>query len=451
VTRRLLAGLDVGTTAIKAVVFTESGDAVSQGRAAMPWASTATGAHVEPMSLAASAVDALEQALAGAPDGDVVGLGVASMGESGVLLNSSGTPLGPIVAWHDTRDERELASLEAHIDAATFAQTTGLPMRHQWSLTKHRWLLANHPETRGAKRRLNVAEWVVRSLGGEDACERSLASRTGWLRLDTGDWWDESLSWSGAEASLMPTLVDAGTPLGTVSARAGLPRLTGATLTVAGHDHQVAAIGAGALQDGDELDSCGTAEALVRSVPAHLGPEAVEQLVGAGVTVGWHALGGRWSLLGATTGGLTLQRVLSVLGVERRDIPELDRLALLSRSSTVHVIVEGGGNTIAGIRDAVGPADVWRAALEHVTSEIGDIHDAMSALSGPHRALVVTGGWSHSSGLMTLKRRRFGPLQVSSVSETGALGAALLAGLASGTFGDTTQFPAQRHGPRTVR
>ena len=76
----LLVGLDVGTTSVKAVVFTESGSAVSQGRTAMRWVGTATGAETDPMDVIVAVVDALGQALAGASDGDVVGLGVASMG-----------------------------------------------------------------------------------------------------------------------------------------------------------------------------------------------------------------------------------------------------------------------------------------------------------------------------------------------------------------------------------
>jgi sugar (pentulose or hexulose) kinase len=142
---RLLVGLDVGTTSSKAVVLTEDGEAVSQGRAGVPWVSGPTGAQVDPRDLVASAMDALGRALAGAPEGEVVGLGVASMGESGVLLDSSGSPLAPIIAWHDTRDHAELADLQAQFDPRTFARTTGLPMRHQWSLTKHRWAAGEPP------------------------------------------------------------------------------------------------------------------------------------------------------------------------------------------------------------------------------------------------------------------------------------------------------------------
>ena len=222
-------------------------------------------------ALLAAAKSAVAQALSDCPPGQIAGLGVTSLAESGVLLDAHGTPVAPVIAWHDTRDDAELASLGRH-HRPEFAATTGLPLRQQWSLTKHRWLMDHVPSARTAVRRLNVAEWIVRGLGGEEATEQSLASRTGWLRLAERSWWSDTLDWSGATESLMPPLVTAGTPLGRVSADAGLPRLAGAVLTLAGHDHQAAVIGAGADGPGDELDSCGTAEALVRTVPPTFPP-----------------------------------------------------------------------------------------------------------------------------------------------------------------------------------
>ena len=218
----------------------------------------------------------------------------------------------------------------ALVTAHDFSAMTGLPARQQWSLTKHRWLLDNMPEARRAVRRLNVAEWIVRGLGGEEATEQSLASRTGWLRLAQRSWWSDTLEWSGASQDLMPPLVTAGTPLGRVSADAEIPRLTGAVLTLAGHDHQAAVIGAGADGPGDELDSCGTAEALVRTIAPGLSPLVVAELADAGITTGWHAVADHWCLLGATQGGLALQRIMGLLGKDKADLPALD-LAELSR------------------------------------------------------------------------------------------------------------------------
>ena len=160
--------------------------------------------------------------------------------------------------------------------------------------------------------------------------ELSLASRTGWLDLARRDWWDEALAWSGARRPLLPELVASGEPVGTAHDRWGVPGLGGAALTVAGHDHQAAAIGADAARVHAELDSCGTAEAYVRTVPPGLAADDIRALTDAEITVGWHALAEHWCLLGATRGGLVLQRVLALLGRGRADLAALDAAALRS-------------------------------------------------------------------------------------------------------------------------
>jgi len=430
---RLFVGLDVGTTTSKAVVFTEAGDPVASGRADTPWIVTNSGIEMDALALLASAKAAVAAALADCPPGPIVGLGVASLAESGVLLDRRGDPVAPVIAWHDTRDRAELADLGNTVRAQDFSATTGLPFRQQWSLTKHRWLLDNVPSARNAVRRLNVAEWIVRGLGGDEATEQSLASRTGWLQLADRTWWDETLAWSGAGAALMPPLVTAGTPLGHVTAEAGLPRLTGALLTVAGHDHQAAVIGAGADGPGDQLDSCGTAEALVRTISPGLPPLVVAGLAERGITTGWHAVENSWCLLGATQGGLALQRILTLLGKTRVELPALDAEAMALPLPEMCVSAPAFGQLdILGIADGDGPPQLWRAAIEAVADQAAEIHETMSAVSGRHRTLVVTGGWSRSECLIAAKKRRFGELVRADVNEAGALGAAMLAARAAG-------------------
>jgi sugar (pentulose or hexulose) kinase len=450
-TAELLVGLDVGTTSSKAVVFGTDGVALALGRAATPWrvvarpagAADATfGAELQADELWDAAVTALSRALAGVPDGRVVGLGVTSMGESGVLLDSHGRPVAPVIAWHDNRDLEEVRRLGRAVGVEVFSARTGLPLRSQWTLTKHRWQLDNDAAAAAAVRRLNVAEWIVCCLGGQQASDASLASRTGWLDLASRTWWDEALDWSGAAASLLPPLVTSGTALGRASAAAGLTRLTGAVLTTAGHDHQAATVGAHAAGPGDQLDSCGTAEALVRTVPAYFPAAGVARLAQAGITVGWHVLDGQWALLGATEGGLALRRVLDVFGADPESLAQLDAAALDVTPGLVTVEVDDLTRvTVSGIGDGVTAGHIWRATLETITAQIKAIHGSMTSVVGPHRNMVVTGGWSRSPALMQVKRRAFGDLSRSGVEEAGARGAALLAGLAAGTYAGIADFP----------
>ena len=363
------------------------------------------------------------------------------MAESGVLLDADGDAVAPVIAWHDTRDRAETDDLRAEL-GDEFSVRTGLPLRQQWSLTKHRWQLDHDEAATRAVRRLGVAEWIVHALGGDPVSEQSLASRTGWLDLSRRDWWDEALAWSGAARSLLPELVACGEPVGTAHDRWDVPGLAGATLTVAGHDHQAAAIGADAARLHAELDSCGTAEAYVRTVPPGLPGSEIRALTDAGITVGWHALPEHWCLLGATRGGLVLQRMLALLGRGRAELPALDAAAL--DADPGELIVTGADGPEVGLRhvgDDVDPARVWRATLTAAVAAGRDIHDAMTRASGAHQDLVVTGGWAHSTGVLTLKRRALGELRIPQVGEAGARGAALLAGSAAGVYATPADYP----------
>jgi sugar (pentulose or hexulose) kinase len=446
----LLVGLDVGTTTSKAVVFGTDGAQLAVGRAATPWrtvevglgGSPASGTELHATELLDAVLTALSGALAGAPQGRVTGLGVTSMGESGVLLDATGGPVAPVIAWHDSRDVGEVAELGRAVGSEAFSARTGLPLRSQWSLTKHRWQVDNDPAVARSVTRLNIAEWIVSCLGGDRVSDASLASRTGWLDLASRSWCDDYLDWSGAAASLLPPLVTSGTALGRVRDAGGMPQLTGATLTTAGHDHQAATVGAHAAGPGDQLDSCGTAEALVRTVPAPFPAPGVARLAQAGITVGWHVLDDRWALLGATEGGLALSRVLSAIGGSQEGLSQLDASAMSATTGSVTVEIDDTARvTVGGIGDGVHAGDIWRATLEAVTDQILEIHRSMTSVVGPHRGLIVTGGWSRSAALMLVKQRGFGDLTRSAVGEAGARGAALLAGLAAGTYAGAAEFP----------
>lgn len=449
--RELLAGLDVGTSSAKALLVTPEGDEVAIGRAPTTWTITEFGAETSAVSILEAARRALAEAVAQAPGDRVVALGVASMAEAGVLVDPSDNALAPVIAWHDHRDEAELRDLVARLGGEEFSRRTGLPLWTQWSLTKHRWLMDHVPAARGAVRRYNVAEWVARSFGADPVTELSLASRTGWLDLATRRPWDESMAWSGARPSMLGDLVTAGAPVGTAVADGDLAAVNGATLTIAGHDHQAAVVGVGSTGAGDEFDSCGTAEAFVRTVTPPLDPQTIADLTTAGVTVGWHVVRNRWSLLGATQGGLVLGRVQEALGVDRAGIAALDAAALAAVDNPgVLRITDAADVTIEPGAD---PGQVWRAATNAVTVQARTLDAILDDASGPRRDLVVAGGWTNSAMLMAAKAEAFGPLRTVATREAGARGAAFLAGLAHGTYASYADIPngAQPDAPTPTR
>jgi sugar (pentulose or hexulose) kinase len=445
----LLVGIDVGTTLCKAaVVRAGDGTEVAHGAVRTPWAPVPTGAELAPERLLEAALAATAAALAQAPDGPVAGVGVTSMAETGVLLDRAGRPVAPAIAWHDARGEAEAARLAADLGAERFSARTGLPVRPLWSIAKYAWLRANRPEVTAAVRWLGVAEWVVHGLGGEQVAELSLASRTGLLDRDRRAWWEEARAWAEAPPGLLADLVQAGSPAGRAGGR--LPRLAGATLTVAGHDHLSAAVGAGATRPGDLFDSCGTAEALVSAVPPPVAPTDVGRLVAAHVTVGWHVLPDRHALLGSSRAGLALRRFLALLGVDDQAREALDRAAAAvppgSGGLTVGDVF-GERSALEGIGADPAPALVWRAALEAVAERAAELRAHIESVAGPSRRLVLAGGWARNPAARSVKRAVLGPFDWPPVTEAGARGAALLAGVAAGRFAGIDDLPDLGPGP----
>jgi sugar (pentulose or hexulose) kinase len=429
------AGLDVGTTSSKAVVYDENGAVLGTGRAATSWDVGPRGTETDAEILWRSAAAALSAA-AGVAAVPVRAVGVTSMGESGVLADANEKPLAPVIAWHDERDGDEVTELAEQLGAQAFGGIAGKPLRGQFSLTKHRWLLDHEPSTRAATTRFDVGGWVVRRLGGDVVLELSLAGRTGWLDVAARDWWEDALAWSGATRELMPPLVQAGEPVGTVTSDAVSPLLHGALLTLAGHDHQASALGARAIGPGHELDSSGTAEALVRTVSRAPSRADAARLAAAGITTDPSIEPGHWALLGGTEGGLAQNRALELLGVGADGLARLDTAA--EHAPDGRVVVGGLGTdalTLAGIAGGVAPGEVWKAVAAAAADEALALHRAMDDVVGPAVRVVVTGGWRHSAEVMRAKAARFDHLEVSAVDEAGALGAATLAARAAAAIG----------------
>jgi sugar (pentulose or hexulose) kinase len=434
VSTALLLGLDVGTTAVKAAVIDAAGREVAHGRARTPWRDVPTGAEIDPGDLLASAIRAAGEALEDAPAGEIAGIGVASMAETGVLLDRSGRPAVPSIAWHDERGGAEADAIRRDLGAEEFSRHTGLPVSELCTLAKYRWMRDHLPGTERGVRWLNVAEWIVRGLGGEEAAELSLASRTGCYDLQAKRPWDAALAWADAPDGLMPEAVPAGTTMGRASADT-LPRSRGAVLTVGGHDHLAAAVGAGAAGEGDVLDSCGTAEAFVRA-SAPVDPDRVLDAVAQGITVGWHAVEGRQVLLGAVWSGSALSRVLALLGVPVEERHELEAAALRATPGDIRVLgLDDSHLTLTGIERHASPAAAYRAALEAVGEAGANVLRNMQAVTGSQaRRLVVTGGWAAGEAAQAVKQAHLGPYEHDAAISTGARGAALAAGRAAGMW-----------------
>ena len=196
----LVLGIDIGTSSIKAAVFDTDGRDVAHSREPTPWRIVDTGAELDPGALLASTLKAVREALA-APL-RVAAIGVASMAETGVLLDGSGrrwsrrspgmTAAGPPRRQTSPRASARMPSPPASVCRRPPTCT----------LVKYRWMRGNWPAAARGVRWLNVAEWIVLGLGGDPAPELSLASRTGFYDLHARRPWPEALAWADAPPGL---------------------------------------------------------------------------------------------------------------------------------------------------------------------------------------------------------------------------------------------------------
>ena len=237
----------------------------------------------------------------------MVALGVTSIGESGVVLDRRGRPASPIIAWYDPRGDVERIRKEL----PDLVAVTGVLFEPVASIAKLPELLRRGDGVRW----LNVAEWVVRSLGGDEQAEISLAGRTGVCDLHRATWWPDALEYLGVDRSLFP-----GDPvLGITGAgRAVFEPIEGARLAVAGHDHQVAAFVAGATEPGCLFESLGTADAITLTVPAPVDVADVLAVAEIGATTGRTVVADRVMVMKGLRTGQVLERIAHLLGVDER-------------------------------------------------------------------------------------------------------------------------------------
>ncbi len=441
--QEILLGIDVGTTSMKALAY--SGDGAVVGSASQPthWDVAANGDTQMPADrLADTAISVLAAAAQDASNRQdqacqVVGIGIAGLAETGVIIDGQGRPLTPAMAWYDQRGKDELAVLPAKF-REEFQATTGLACKAECSFAKLLWLHQSGVRIQPGETWLNALEYIAFRLTGTQATEPSLASRTGLLDQADVSPWAGTLERIGAGADFLPTMVAAGTSLGSVDVHltATPAQLHGAAVTVCGHDHLVASVGAGAAGGDDLFNSCGTADVILRSLPRTLSNDERRQLVERGLSAGRYVLPGSTAILGATRSGLVLGRVLSVLGLRDRAA----RQALADGwdpdrppSPNVQVSEPAGwtNEVTIRLREYVSPEDLWASAMDYVLGETRELLKAVTDIAGPYQQAVASGGWAQLRGVLRGKATVMPGLQLSAYEQAGCRGAAIFAAQAA--------------------
>ncbi|MBI5424604.1 MAG: glycerol kinase GlpK [Opitutae bacterium] len=465
---RYVLALDQGTTSSRAIVFDRRGRA--HGTAQQEFAQhfprpgwVEHDAHDLWETTRLTALGALAKANLTARS--IAAIGLTNQRETTLLWDRrTGRPLHRAIVWQDRRTADACEKLKRAGLAPLFRRKTGLLLDPYFSGTKLAWLLDHIP---GARRRAERGElafgtvdtWLLWRLTGGTvhATDASNASRTLLFNLRTGAWDDELLKILRVPREVLPEIRDSSGAFGEVTA---VPALRGVPITGIAGDQQAALFGQACFRPGMAKNTYGTGCFLL----LHTGDKPVASKNQLLTTVAWR-LDGRleYALEGSVfVGGAVVQWLRDGLGLIARsgDVEQL--AARVPDNGGVYLVPAFTGlgaphwdaaarGAIIGLTRGSNAGHVARAALESIAYQSADLLAAMRADCGrPLRQLRVDGGATVNDALMQFQADLLRvPVVRPRTTETTALGAAYLAGLAAGFWKNRAEIAALWQADRT--
>ncbi|HVN94153.1 MAG TPA: glycerol kinase GlpK [Terracidiphilus sp.] len=457
--------LDQGTTSSRAILFDQAGAiiAVAQKEFQQFYPQAGWVEH-DPTEILTSqlfcAVEAL--AKANARPRDVAAIGITNQRETVIVWDrATGKAIHPAIVWQDRRTAFFCKQLEDLGNAETISAKTGLVIDPYFSATKVKWILDHVDGARARAERGELAfgtvdSWLIWHLtsGQKHVTDVTNASRTLLFNVVKGEWDAELLKLFEIPASMLPEVVWSSERVGEVTTTLGLGGITVAG--IAG-DQQAALFGQLCWSEGEAKNTYGTGCFLLQNIGTTfvrskhklittIAASAHQRLEYAfegsifigGAVVQW--LRDNLKLIGASadvealaasvpnTGGVVFVPAFVGLGA-----PHWDAHA---------------AGMLIGLRRDTGPGHIARAALEAIAYQVVDVLEAVHSETGrPLQALRVDGGAAVNNLLMQFQADLLGvPVVRPRVTETTALGAAYLAGLATGFWPNPDALRAGRKG-----
>ena len=446
-----ILALDQGTTSSRAIVFDRDGaiKAVAQKEFTQIFPATGWVEH-DPQEIWASQIGVAVEALgrAHARPKDIAAIGITNQRETTIVWDrETGDAVHNAIVWQDRRTADYCERLKAEGAGETIQSKTGLLIDAYFSASKIRWILDNVPGARARAEAGKLAfgtvdSWLVWKLTGHTRhlTDVSNASRTMLFNIHTLKWDDELLRLFGVPASMLPEVASSSEAYGNVSSSLGIESVPIAG--IAG-DQQAALFGQMCRQPGMSKNTYGTGCFLLQNIGA-APTRSTQKLV---TTVAWQ-IGSRteYALEGSVfIGGAVVQWIRDGLGLIRT-APEIEQLAAtVPDNGGIYMVPAFAGlgaphwdpyarGAIVGVTRGTTAGHLARAALESIAYQVADLLDAMAADAKiPLKELRVDGGAATNDTLMQFQADLLGvPVVRPAVTETTALGAAYLAGLAVG-------------------
>lgn len=465
---RYILALDQGTTSSRAIVFDHQGGikAVAQKEFEQIFPKPGWVEH-DPMEIWSTQISVAAEALSRASltARDIAAIGITNQRETTVVWDrATGAPIFNAIVWQDRRTAPLCDHLKREGHEPTFRHKTGLVLDSYFSGTKVRWILDN---VDGAREKAEAGElafgtidsWLVWCLtggttgnGARHLTDVSNASRTLLFNIHTGDWDDELLDLLGVPRAMLPEVRSSSEIYGNTGAD-----LFATPIPIAGiaGDQQAATFGQRCIEPGMAKNTYGTGCFMLM----HTGTEVVPSKNNLLTTVAWklgdgpleYALEGSVFIAGAVVqwlrDGLKLIRSASEIEALAQTVDDNGGIYLVPAFAGLgapHWDQYARG-TIVGITRGTTAGHFARAALEGIAYQVADVLEAMEKDAGlPIKELRVDGGAAANNLLMQFQSDILkAPTVRPAVTETTALGAAYLAGLATGYWESQEAIAAQ--------
>jgi glycerol kinase len=464
-----ILALDQGTTSSRAIVFDEAGSIVAMDQREFPQKFPRSGwVEHDPLDIwncqETVARNALKKAKLTAKD--ITAVGITNQRETTLLWDrQTGEPVGNAIVWQDRRTARYCDELERAGKGGLIAKKTGLRLDPYFSGTKLHWMLEN---LEGVRKRAEAGElafgtvdtWLVWKLtnGAVHATDPTNASRTLFYDIHRRDWDDELLKLLKIPRKVLPDVKPSSGIFGECAAGSIAP---GVPIAGIGGDQQAALFGQICFQPGMAKNTYGTGCFLL----LNLGRHAVQSKNNLLTTIAWQ-IGDEppdYALEGSVfIGGAAVQWFRDGLGLIK-SAAEIEPLAAgVPDSGGAYLVPAFAGlgapywdpharGALVGIERGTTAAHLARATLDGIAFQVADLCAAMNAdAEVPLKELRVDGGAAANNLLLQIQADL---LQVPVVRpkcvETTSLGAAYLAGLATGVWHDKDEIATHWEMDRT--
>jgi glycerol kinase len=457
--------LDQGTTSSRAILFEEAGTiaATAQHEFEQFYPQAGWVEH-DPTEILTSQLSCAVEVLGkiGARPRDVAAIGITNQRETVVVWErATGKPIHKAIVWQDRRTASRCGALEESGVGESVSSRTGLVLDPYFSATKVAWILDNVEGARARAERGELAfgtidSWLIWHLtsGKRHVTDVTNASRTLLYNIVKGEWDEELLKIFGIPASMLPEVAWSSEKVGEVTTTLGLG---GAAIAGIAGDQQAALFGQLCWSAGEAKNTYGTGCFLLQNVGTEFVRSRHRLITTLAASAGRrreYALEGSIFIGGAVVQWLrdNLKLIGSSGDVEAlaASVPDTGGVVFVPAFvglGAPHWDAHAAGMLI-GLRRDTRPGHIARAALEAIAFQVADVLEAVHSETGtPLAALRVDGGASVNDLLMQFQADVLGvPVVRPQVTETTALGAAYLAGLATGFWAGPEVLRAKRKG-----